>query len=63
MTETKQNVPTSDQKNLVIVSATGMVGGYALRYAVEGPDATYNVYQVSGAGSSALNRYTSASRP
>jgi uncharacterized protein YbjT (DUF2867 family) len=29
------NVPTSDQKRLVIVGATGMVGGYALRYALE----------------------------
>ena len=29
------NVPTSDQKRLVIVGATGMVGGYALRYALQ----------------------------
>jgi uncharacterized protein YbjT (DUF2867 family) len=29
------NVPTADQKRLVIVGATGMVGGYALRYALE----------------------------
>jgi len=28
-------VPTLDQKRLVIVGATGMVGGYALRYALE----------------------------
>jgi uncharacterized protein YbjT (DUF2867 family) len=31
------NVPTVDQKRLVIVGATGMVGGYALRYALEHP--------------------------
>ena len=31
------NVPTADQKSLVIVGATGMVGGYALRYALEHP--------------------------
>jgi uncharacterized protein YbjT (DUF2867 family) len=31
------NVPTTDQKRLVIVGATGMVGGYALRYALEHP--------------------------
>jgi uncharacterized protein YbjT (DUF2867 family) len=30
-------VPTLDQKRLVIVGATGMVGGYALRYAIENP--------------------------
>jgi uncharacterized protein YbjT (DUF2867 family) len=42
MTTTKQadsgpstNVPTGGQKRLVIVGATGMVGGYALRYALE----------------------------
>jgi uncharacterized protein YbjT (DUF2867 family) len=29
------NVPTASQKHLVIVGATGMVGGYALRYALE----------------------------
>jgi uncharacterized protein YbjT (DUF2867 family) len=29
------NVPTAGQKHLVIVGATGMVGGYALRYALE----------------------------
>ncbi len=29
------NVPTSGKKRLVIVGATGMVGGYALRYALE----------------------------
>ena len=29
------NHPNSDQKRLVIVGATGMVGGYALRYALE----------------------------
>jgi len=28
-------VPTPDQKRLVIVGATGMVGGYALRYALD----------------------------
>jgi uncharacterized protein YbjT (DUF2867 family) len=31
------NVPTTGQKRLVIVGATGMVGGYALRYALENP--------------------------
>jgi uncharacterized protein YbjT (DUF2867 family) len=29
------NVPPAGQKRLVIVGATGMVGGYALRYALE----------------------------
>ncbi len=29
------NVPTAGQKRLVIVGATGMVGGYALRYALD----------------------------
>jgi len=29
------NVPAASQKRLVIVGATGMVGGYALRYALE----------------------------
>jgi uncharacterized protein YbjT (DUF2867 family) len=29
------NVPVAGQKRLVIVGATGMVGGYALRYALE----------------------------
>ena len=29
------NTPTTDQARLVIVGATGMVGGYALRYALE----------------------------
>jgi uncharacterized protein YbjT (DUF2867 family) len=29
------SVPTAGQKRLVIVGATGMVGGYALRYALE----------------------------
>jgi len=29
------NVPTASQKRLVIVGATGTVGGYALRYALE----------------------------
>jgi uncharacterized protein YbjT (DUF2867 family) len=31
------NVPTWNQTRLVIVGATGMVGGYALRYALEHP--------------------------
>jgi uncharacterized protein YbjT (DUF2867 family) len=31
------SVPTVGQKRLVIVGATGMVGGYALRYALENP--------------------------
>ena len=29
------NVPTANQKRLVIVGATGMVGGYVLRYALD----------------------------
>jgi hypothetical protein len=29
------NAPTTDQTRLVIVGATGMVGGYALGYALE----------------------------
>jgi uncharacterized protein YbjT (DUF2867 family) len=31
------NIPTTHQMRLVIVGATGMVGGYALRYALENP--------------------------
>ena len=31
------NVPSVEQKRIVIVGATGMVGGYALRYALEHP--------------------------
>jgi uncharacterized protein YbjT (DUF2867 family) len=31
------NLPTGGQKRLVIVGATGMVGGYALRYALDNP--------------------------
>jgi uncharacterized protein YbjT (DUF2867 family) len=31
------DVPTAGRKNLVIVGATGMVGGYALRYALDHP--------------------------
>ena len=31
------NVSTSGQKHLVIVGATGMVGGYALRYGLDHP--------------------------
>jgi uncharacterized protein YbjT (DUF2867 family) len=31
------SLPTAGQKRLVIVGATGMVGGYALRYALENP--------------------------
>jgi uncharacterized protein YbjT (DUF2867 family) len=31
------NIATADQKRLVIVGATGMVGAYALRYALEHP--------------------------
>jgi uncharacterized protein YbjT (DUF2867 family) len=44
MTETNKvasaasmNAPTVGQKRLAIVGATGMVGGYALRYALENP--------------------------
>ena len=29
--------PTAGRKHLVLVGATGMVGGYALRYALEHP--------------------------
>jgi len=36
-TGSSTNVPTADQARLVIVGATGMVGGYALRYALENP--------------------------
>jgi len=32
------SVPVAGQKRLVIVGATGMVGGYALRYALDRPD-------------------------
>ena len=35
--ESETNAPTAVQKNLVIVGATGMVGGYALRYALDHP--------------------------
>jgi uncharacterized protein YbjT (DUF2867 family) len=31
------NIATADQKRLVIVGASGMVGGYALRYALDNP--------------------------
>jgi hypothetical protein len=31
-TGSSMSVPTADQTRLVIVGATGMVGGYALRY-------------------------------
>jgi uncharacterized protein YbjT (DUF2867 family) len=31
------SISSTDQKRLVIVGATGMVGGYALRYALENP--------------------------
>src|SRR5580700_4725026 len=31
------NVPTASQRRIIIVGATGMVGGYALRYALENP--------------------------
>ena len=31
-------IPTAPQKRTVIVGATGMVGGYALRYALDHPD-------------------------
>ncbi len=34
------NIAISDQKRLVIVGATGMVGGYAVRYALETPAVT-----------------------
>jgi uncharacterized protein YbjT (DUF2867 family) len=36
-TESSVNVPAAGQRSLVIVGATGMVGGYALRYALENP--------------------------
>ena len=31
------NIATADRERLVVVGATGMVGGYALRYALENP--------------------------
>jgi uncharacterized protein YbjT (DUF2867 family) len=31
------NIATAEQERLVIVGATGVVGGYALRYAIENP--------------------------
>ena len=31
------NVPTAGQKRVVVVGASGMVGGYALRYALDSP--------------------------
>jgi hypothetical protein len=34
------NIATADQERLIIVGATGMVGGYALRYALENPAVT-----------------------
>jgi uncharacterized protein YbjT (DUF2867 family) len=37
VSEPATNVPTAGTKRLVIVGATGMVGGYALRYALEHP--------------------------
>jgi uncharacterized protein YbjT (DUF2867 family) len=36
-TGSSMNVPTADQARLVIVGATGMVGGYALRYGLDHP--------------------------
>jgi hypothetical protein len=33
--DTSMTVPTIGQKRLVIVGATGMVGGYALRYSLD----------------------------
>ena len=33
----RMNVSTPGQKHLVIVGATGMVGGYALRYGLDHP--------------------------
>jgi uncharacterized protein YbjT (DUF2867 family) len=35
--QSETNAATAVQKNLVIVGATGMVGGYALRYALDHP--------------------------
>jgi putative NADH-flavin reductase len=35
--ESEMNLLTAGQKRLVIIGATGMVGGYALRYALEHP--------------------------
>jgi hypothetical protein len=31
------SIPTAGRKHLVLVGATGMVGGYGLRYALEHP--------------------------
>src|SRR6266404_8670620 len=36
-TSSTSNIKTAGQERLVIVGATGMVGGYALRYALEHP--------------------------
>jgi putative NADH-flavin reductase len=36
-TGSSMNVPTADRARLVIVGATGMVGGYALPYALDHP--------------------------
>jgi putative NADH-flavin reductase len=33
--ESSMSIPTAGQTRLVIIGATGMVGGYALRYALE----------------------------
>src|ERR1700733_8848992 len=35
--ESKMDVPTIGQTRLAILGATGMVGGYALRYALDQP--------------------------
>jgi uncharacterized protein YbjT (DUF2867 family) len=40
------NIPSTRDKRLVIIGATGMVGGYALRYALEHP----NVERVTSIG-------------
>jgi len=44
------SIPEAGQKRLVIVGATGMVGGYALRYALDHPGV--GRVTVIGAGSS-----------
>jgi uncharacterized protein YbjT (DUF2867 family) len=50
VSKARMNVPTAVKKRLVIVGATGMVGGYALHYALEHPA----VAQVTAIGRSKI---------
>jgi len=43
--ESSVNVPTAGQTRLVIGDATGMVGGYALRCAIENPPRGYEAIE------------------